>query len=136
MLRYVVLHHQMGASDKIRDTDSHFDWMFDRGDALWTWATDQYPELTSTGPLEAVRLADHRRAYLDYEGLVSGNRGKVSRVESGEFETIHETEDGFQFRVTGERCGIIRFQRTCAADIPERSPRWCWSFLPNRVEAS
>jgi len=136
MLQYVVVHHQVGATGKIRDADSHFDWMFDRGDALWTWATDQYPEPMSTGPLDAVRLADHRRVYLDYEGRVSGDRGEVSRVESGAFETLYESEDCFEVRVTGKRCGVITFQRTCPADSPEPSARWCWSFLPNRVEAS
>jgi hypothetical protein len=33
--------------------------------------------------LPAARLADHRRLYLDYEGEISGNRGRVVRLIRG-----------------------------------------------------
>ena len=34
----------------------------------------------------AIRLPDHRKHYLDYEGEVSGDRGTVSRIDSGTYE--------------------------------------------------
>ena len=34
----------------------------------------------------ATRLPDHRLAYLEYEGPVSGNRGVVRRIDSGKYE--------------------------------------------------
>ncbi len=38
-----------------------------------------------SSPIEvrALRLADHRQLYLDYEGPISGNRGVVHRVGTG-----------------------------------------------------
>ncbi len=33
----------------------------------------------------ARRLPDHRLAYLDYEGPISGNRGSVRKIDGGEF---------------------------------------------------
>lgn len=36
--------------------------------------------------VRAEELADHRLAYLDYEGPVSGGRGNVARWDSGQFE--------------------------------------------------
>lgn len=40
----------------------------------------------------AVRMRDHRRVYLDYEGEVSGERGSVRRVASGVVEVLEVTE--------------------------------------------
>ena len=73
--RYVILRH-----DGI--DHPHFDLMFETapGSQLATWRSDVWP-ITRPTPVE--RLPDHRAAYLDYEGPVSNNRGRVSRVESG-----------------------------------------------------
>lgn len=137
MPQYVVLYHRTTSTENRRGTDSHYDWMFDRGESLWTWATDTLPELTEIGPLEAIRLADHRRIYLTYQGPLTGGRGEVTQVESGDFQIIHESNDRIEFQVTGSRCGVIAFQRmrSCEMRVPPGS-RWNWSFLPTRVEAS
>ena len=94
MLRFVVLQHSGFG-------DPHFDLMFETspGSPLATWRCDQWPfgEQPNLEP-----LGDHRRAYLDYEGPVSGNRGTVRRVESGTHVVIEngpeqlvvELEDG------------------------------------------
>lgn len=34
----------------------------------------------------APRIGDHRRAYLEYEGEVSGGRGSVKRVQAGTWQ--------------------------------------------------
>jgi hypothetical protein len=76
-LRYVILRHE--------DIEApHFDLMFETapGSALSTWRSDIWP-IERTTPL--LRLGDHRRDYLIYEGPLTGNRGSVRRVESGQF---------------------------------------------------
>ena len=85
LLRYAVLRHE--AID-----DPHFDLMFERspGSPLMTWRSREWPIAI---PLPVVRLADHRSAYLEYEGEVSGNRGFVRRVEGGEYE-LEEHDPG------------------------------------------
>ncbi|MFT5422297.1 MAG: hypothetical protein ACI89L_000054 [Phycisphaerales bacterium] len=76
---------------------------------------------------QAERIADHRAVYLDYEGPVSGGRGRVTRLASGtagEFSTGDGGRDGsedgpFEVELEGARyrsagdgpLGLIRFER-------------------------
>ena len=71
--RFVVLKHD-GISDP------HFDFMIEAGESLATWRA---PRWTPVSGDYLTRLPDHRLAYLEYEGPVSGNRGQVSRVAAG-----------------------------------------------------
>ena len=81
-LRYVVLHH-------VGIDVPHFDIMLEREPAdspgLRTFRSPAWP-IESETPL--TELPDHRRAYLDYEGPVSGDRGSVTRVEAGEYSLV------------------------------------------------
>jgi hypothetical protein len=83
-LRYVVLRHEGIA-------EPHFDLMFETspGSALATWQSPRWP-IESETPL--VRLGDHRREYLDYEGAISGDRGHVRRVTRGYYR-LDRTDD-------------------------------------------
>jgi hypothetical protein len=89
-LRYVVLRHE-GIDDP------HFDLMFETssGSALATWRSPQWPIERET---MLTRLADHRRAYLDYEGPVTGGRGHVRRITSGFYRL--ERRDESNWRLT------------------------------------
>ena len=81
-MRYVVLHHTGWIED-------HFDLMLevDADGPLQTWRLDGFPAAESITPLPA-----HRRAYLDYEGPVSNNRGRVKRVAAGSYVVVNEQE--------------------------------------------
>jgi hypothetical protein len=77
-LRYVVLHH-------VGIDAPHFDILLEQepgSPTLWTFRSPTWP-IESETPL--IELEDHRRAYLDYEGPISGGRGSVTRVEAGEY---------------------------------------------------
>jgi hypothetical protein len=75
MLRYVVLHH-------IGYGEPHYDLMVEDapGGLLRTWRLDRWP---AAEDVKVTSLPVHRRAYLTYEGPVSGNRGEVRRVAEG-----------------------------------------------------
>ena|SRR5690242_6473974 len=77
-LRFVILRH-----DGIETP--HFDCMFETspGSDLLSFRSPIWPLAMGT---ELASLGDHRRAYLDYEGPVSNNRGHVRRVLSGTCE--------------------------------------------------
>ena len=75
--RYVVQHHVLSIDDE------HWDLMLERGGTLWTWSLPAPPDRPDALPACAVRLADHRAAYLDYEGPVSGDRGRVEIHDRG-----------------------------------------------------
>ena len=92
MCRFVLLHHTgwPGRSD-------HYDLMLETqsGDAaderaLLTFAT-QNDELPAHGHI-LERLPAHRRAYLAYEGAVSGGRGQVARIDKGTCTWLRATE--------------------------------------------
>jgi hypothetical protein len=91
-LRYVVLRHEGIA-------DPHFDLMFEtaQGSPLATWRSAAWP-IDAETPL--VRLGDHRREYLDFEGVLSGDRGHVRRVAAGfhRLDRISDEEWRFTFR--------------------------------------
>lgn len=79
-LRFVILHHT--------GIDSpHFDFMFEMEPAvpLTTFRCPAWPPAIGDVWEE---LAEHRRAYLDYEGPVSNGRGHVRRVTVGTIEHV------------------------------------------------
>lgn len=97
MPRFVILHHQLPPESPRR---SHYDLLLDTGELLSTWAMDTPPN--AHAPVQAQKLPDHRRAYLDYEGPVSGNRGMVSRYEAGTYDTVSEDEDRLVISIAGQ----------------------------------
>ena len=63
--------------------EPHFDFMIEAapGELLHTWRCRNNPLVMYVTAGE--RIKDHRPDYLDYEGEVSGNRGRVARVAQG-----------------------------------------------------
>ncbi|TWU58048.1 hypothetical protein [Rubripirellula reticaptiva] len=114
--RFVVLHHHIGPGFQ-RVSDDHFDWMFERGGSLRTWATPVIDDVNDAFTLNCEPLADHRIEYLNYEGPVSGHRGNVTRVVAGTFKVIDEWPSRFLVQVNVELGDLfdkatLVFQRT------------------------
>ncbi len=93
MPRFVVLTHDHPVL--------HWDLMLEQGDSLRTWRLVRPAD--SEGPIEAEQLPDHRLAYLDYEGPVSGDRGTVERWDAGTYEIVESIADCLVVRLTGRR---------------------------------
>ena len=74
------------------DGSWHHDWMIDPGDdrPLITFRTNAM--IPDVERFEAERIGDHRRAYLTYQGPVSGGRGEVTRVAEGAARLIDASE--------------------------------------------
>ena len=98
MPRFVVLYHEMPADAK---RSSHWDFMLEQGDVLLTWALEIEPDIVDEQI--ARKLDDHRLAYLDYEGPVSGNRGSVTRWDSGNYKSLEQSEDRLLIDAQGNR---------------------------------
>ncbi|HUE74229.1 MAG TPA: DNA polymerase ligase N-terminal domain-containing protein [Pirellulaceae bacterium] len=106
MPRFVILFHETPPD---YDRGPHFDLMLEGGAALRTFALPHWPAAGETVPCE--QLADHRLAYLDYEGPISGGRGHVTRHESGEYEIV-ETGETLVLRLYGQRLkGTLSLER-------------------------
>jgi len=94
--RYVILHHRL-------DQGEHWDLMLEQGEVLLTWQLLREPVNRENLPIPARRIGDHRKAYLDYEGPLTGNRGTVRRVDSGVVEIEENTPKCIRFKLNGGR---------------------------------
>lgn len=92
--RFVILHHTGFGRE-------HWDLMLERGESLATWQLLSQPQSGEVGPVPAVRIGDHRKAYLEYEGPVSGGRGQVQRFDHGEVVIQKFTDSVCQFWAAG-----------------------------------
>jgi len=95
---FVILQHTLP------DGSVHWDLCLDEGSVLATWQILEEPGLLTGGVASRVpvrRIADHRRAYLDYEGPVSRNRGHVRRVDRGTYCLLVQRADLWRIRFAG-----------------------------------
>lgn len=67
--------------------------------------------------IAAKQLQDHRLAYLDYEGPVSGDRGCVQRVDRGLWLPLEQTPSRWTFRLNGSLL-IGRFELKAEDESP------------------
>ncbi|MEZ6093058.1 MAG: hypothetical protein R3C03_02300 [Pirellulaceae bacterium] len=115
MIRFVVLFHDFpeGANG-----GAHWDWMFEVGSVLKTWRSEiGVVDWRAIRPIvfPVSQIADHRLAYLDFEGPISGQRGEVVRVQYGELSLAEFNEStelwSFKCRVN-DRCFKIEASQT------------------------
>jgi hypothetical protein len=104
MPRFVLLYHDCPTGHV---KPSHWDFMLEFDGKLRTWELRRLPaewggEGEDGNILPAMRLADHRIEYLNYEGPLTGNRGSVSRVATGEFQVIENTPERLTVRLDSE----------------------------------
>lgn len=77
--------------------------MLEHEDVLLTWQLSAEPNGLKSLPLKAIQIANHRQAYLTYEGPISGQRGEVRRVDSGRLEFEKITAREYIFNLYGLR---------------------------------
>lgn len=133
MPRFVLLMHDC-PDDRPRPT--HCDLMFEAGDTLQTWALHELPHdwqdiegltIAASNSVAVEQLADHRLAYLDYEGRVRGDRGTVTRIDEGTYESRMRAADRLVVDVVGKVIrGEIELQRNA-----DQSSQWQLSFRPH-----
>lgn len=112
--RFVVLRHDCPRG-------LHWDFMLEAGGALRTWALADEP----SGSISCVaqQLPDHRPAYLDYEGEVSGGRGSVTRYDRGEYLVSKEDTTGLVVELRG-----TQMRGTAVLMAEEDNQRWRFLF--------
>jgi len=122
MPRFVVQQHFRDAEDW------HYDLMLEHGDALVTFSCGVAPDDEVGLPCLVHQLRNHRLAYLEHEGEISGGRGWCRIHDRGTFEWIepdnmdkHPGREGefscayvdqVAVRLEGERArGVYRLSR-------------------------
>lgn len=111
---FVILHHTAHFS---QDRGDHWDWLIrfpesflaelpprmqakhdEQTLSLLSFASEMAPEDWIQGT-QFWRLAPHRLKYLDYQGEVSGGRGFVKRIATGELQWTFLNDFELRFRL-------------------------------------
>ena len=116
---------------------SHYDWLLATDSEgvrpLRTFrVTDFLPKAKEGSRISAEAIAEHRPAYLTYEGPVSRGRGHVLRVAEGQYERVSQTGRSVQLLLfwTGES----HIQRCRLTPVDEELQNWLVDFLEIRVK--
>jgi len=111
MSRFAVLRH-----DSPRGL--HWDLLLEMGETLKTWALSQPP--TAAVEIACEALPDHRLAWLDYEGPVSGDRGWVVRWDQGTYQIERQSEEELIVVLAGQwLVGRASLRR-----VPDQPGQW------------
>jgi hypothetical protein len=106
MPRFAVLEHD--------HPTLHWDLFLEAGDVLRSWRLTAPPR--PDAPFAAEATADHRKLYLDYEGPVSGGRGRVVRWDAGSFDWLEATDEVVRVSLQGGRLvGVLEL--LCAGSV-------------------
>jgi hypothetical protein len=98
----------------------HYDFMLERGEVLQTWRLQHTSFMT---PQTAIQIKDHRKTYLDYEGEVSGNRGRVRLWDTGTFAFDEDLPGRLRIALSGKQVRTrLLFQRAPEATDPAAVP--------------
>jgi len=117
MPRFVLLRHKCPPQS---EKPSHWDFMLEWGAVMRTWELRELPrawadllgESSSSESVNFVPLPDHRLAYLEYEGPLTGDRGSVERCEHGTYEILRESPEQVTVHLEGKfLSGSIRLRR-------------------------
>jgi len=105
MPRFVILKHD--------HPSLHWDLLLEVGDVLRAWRLSALPTPGQT--LTAEPSFDHRLLYLDYEGPISGSRGRVVRQDWGTYAFLIQEEDQVRISLHGERRqGVLQLRKEAA----------------------
>jgi hypothetical protein len=115
MQRFTISQHT-GSKD-----GDHYDLMLEQSEGLKTWRLIN----TAFQVFQVARqIKDHRKTYLDYEGEISGDRGKVKIWDTGTYTIDEWKEDRIQVALLGKSLKI-RLLFTLGPKHPEDTdPRW------------
>ena len=115
MPRFVILRHE-------DQHGVHFDFMLECQEVLKTWALPEPPK--SGSDVECQSLADHRLAYLDYEGPISEERGSVTQWDSGSYIAQKQAADAWVVKLEGKKiAGRATLRRSTGGPN-----QWCFSM--------
>lgn len=100
--RFVILQHEA-------EDGEHWDLMLEGEDVLRTWRLAREPIDRTSLPIPAKRIFDHRKSFLEIEGPLRGDRGRVRRVDSGTVDYRQITDSDWVFELHGGRLsGLLR----------------------------
>ena len=133
--RTVQLRHELP------DGTSHVDWMIARDRAgreplISFRLPRRIDELKPGQRMAAERLADHRPAYLDYEGPVSDEGGSVRRLAWGTLISEHRRRRSWDFEIRWQDRGDGMSIRQRLRLAPLEADATAWEAVCVATEAT
>jgi hypothetical protein len=116
MPRFVILDHD--------HPFPHWDFMLEADGGLRTWRLTAEPAPGRQIPAEPLGV--HRLAYLEYEGPVSGGRGRVARWDAGTYRLEVDEPRAIRVVLAGGRLS----GRVDLTGSPDGS--WVWRIGPGQ----
>ncbi len=120
---------------------SHVDWMIARDRAgreplISFRLPTRIDELKPGQRMAAERIADHRPAYLDYKGPVSGERGSVRRLAWGTVISAHRQRSSWDFEIRWQDRGDGMSIRQRLRLEPLEAGATAWEAVCEAAEAT
>jgi len=88
--RFTLLKHET-------EDDVHVDFLLENEqETLWTWRINDvefFSQPAENRSISAVRIFDHRKLYLDFEGELSGSRGRVMQIDTGTWQFVRQNKN-------------------------------------------
>jgi hypothetical protein len=122
MPQFVILRHESPQG-------VHFDFMLEWRGVLKTWSLCQPPE--PGVELQCEALADHRLAYLDYEGPISHGRGSVTRWDRGVYTIQRQSDTQWVVDAAGDKTNGTATLRNLKGD----PSRWTLEFRAHQTNS-
>lgn len=118
MPRFVLLRHECPPNFP---KPSHWDLMLEQQGVLQTWEVQTLPaawaghfggEKSAEKAVPIRLLPDHRIDYLDYEGPISNDRGRVERCDRGAYVVLDQDDGSSKLELSGAvlNC-VVQLQR-------------------------
>lgn len=120
---FVLLEHDTTACQNAPDgAGLHWDLLLEvpGREPLATWRLAADPRQGK--PVPALRIGDHRRRYLTYEGPLSEDRGVVRRIDEGAASVVREDAKRLVLRLEGRFLAGIFEIAEGAAGLEFRAP--------------
>lgn len=87
----------------------HYDLFLEQGRSLKTW---RFRSPAFQAVQSSERIKDHRPDYLDFEGEITGGRGRVEIWDTGTYEADEWTDARIRIAATGRRIRLrLRLER-------------------------
>jgi hypothetical protein len=93
--KYIVHKHQK------EPEPTHWDLMLESGGILETYRLADPPEKWGKKVIEAVKIFDHPLKFLNYEGPVNKDKGRVDIADSGEYRVLAKDDKQRLLEFTG-----------------------------------
>jgi hypothetical protein len=84
------------------DVPVHYDLMLERGESLQTFRLELPPDRIKKRSCEAIKINDHPRRFLFYEGSVHGGRGRIKMVDCGTYQLVGDDENRLELEFWGQ----------------------------------